>query len=50
MRTASKYGMAWVRHHDKYDGAVVDPTAAYQEPKNRIHAAIDTATSNGPAR
>jgi predicted dithiol-disulfide oxidoreductase (DUF899 family) len=27
------YGMAWVRHHDKYDGAVVDPKANYQEPK-----------------
>ena len=27
------YGMAWVRHHDKYDGAVVDPTATYKEPK-----------------
>jgi predicted dithiol-disulfide oxidoreductase (DUF899 family) len=27
------YGMAWVRHHDKYDGAVVDPKATYQEPK-----------------
>ncbi len=27
------YGMAWVRHHDRYDGAVVDPTASYQQPK-----------------
>jgi predicted dithiol-disulfide oxidoreductase (DUF899 family) len=27
------YGMAWVRHHDRYEGAVVDPTASYQEPK-----------------
>jgi predicted dithiol-disulfide oxidoreductase (DUF899 family) len=27
------YGMAWVRHHDKYEGAVVDPKAAYKEPK-----------------
>ncbi|HKM87744.1 MAG TPA: thioredoxin family protein [Xanthobacteraceae bacterium] len=27
------YGMAWVRHHDRYDGAVVDPKATYQEPK-----------------
>jgi predicted dithiol-disulfide oxidoreductase (DUF899 family) len=27
------YGMAWVRHHDRYAGAVVDPNAAYQEPK-----------------
>jgi predicted dithiol-disulfide oxidoreductase (DUF899 family) len=29
-----KYGMAWVRHHDKYAGAVVDPTAHYEEPKS----------------
>jgi predicted dithiol-disulfide oxidoreductase (DUF899 family) len=28
------YGMAWVRHHDKYAGAVVDPKASYQEPKS----------------
>jgi predicted dithiol-disulfide oxidoreductase (DUF899 family) len=28
------YGMAWVRHHDRYDGAVVDPKAHYQEPKS----------------
>jgi predicted dithiol-disulfide oxidoreductase (DUF899 family) len=28
-----KYGMAWVRHHDKYEGAVIDPKASYQEPK-----------------
>ena len=28
-----KFGMAWVRHHDKYSGAVVDPTATYKEPK-----------------
>jgi predicted dithiol-disulfide oxidoreductase (DUF899 family) len=27
------YGMAWVRHHDRYGGAVVDPNAPYQEPK-----------------
>ena len=27
------YGMAWVRHHDRYDGAVVDPKATYKEPK-----------------
>jgi len=30
---ALKYGMAWVRHHDKYEGAVVDPNASYKEPK-----------------
>jgi len=28
------YGMAWVRHHDRYDGAPVDPKAEYQEPKS----------------
>jgi len=28
------YGMAWVRHHDRYQGAVVDPKAKYQEPKS----------------
>ncbi len=27
------YGMAWVRHHDRYEGAVTDPNAAYKEPK-----------------
>jgi len=27
------YSMAWVRHHDRYDGAVVDPKAMYKEPK-----------------
>ena len=26
------YGMAWVRHHDRYDGALIDPKASYQEP------------------
>jgi predicted dithiol-disulfide oxidoreductase (DUF899 family) len=28
------YGMAWVRHHDRYDGAPVDPNATYQQPKS----------------
>jgi predicted dithiol-disulfide oxidoreductase (DUF899 family) len=28
-----RYGMAWVRHHDKYEGAVIDPKSAYTEPK-----------------
>jgi predicted dithiol-disulfide oxidoreductase (DUF899 family) len=27
------FSMAWVRHHDKYEGAAVDPNAQYQEPK-----------------
>jgi len=28
------WSMAWVRHHDRYDGAVVDKKASYQEPKS----------------
>ncbi|MGA3309316.1 MAG: thioredoxin family protein [Xanthobacteraceae bacterium] len=28
------YGMAWVRHHDKYEGAVVDPKAKYEQPNS----------------
>jgi predicted dithiol-disulfide oxidoreductase (DUF899 family) len=27
------WSMAWVRHHDRYDGAAVDSTATYIEPK-----------------
>jgi len=27
------YGMAWVRHHDRYAGAAVDPTASYKQPE-----------------
>jgi predicted dithiol-disulfide oxidoreductase (DUF899 family) len=27
------WSMAWVRHHDRYDNAVLDPKAQYQEPK-----------------
>jgi predicted dithiol-disulfide oxidoreductase (DUF899 family) len=26
--------MAWVRHHDRYEGAVVDTKASYQQPKS----------------
>ena len=29
-----RYGMAWVRHHDRYEGAVVDTKASYQQPKS----------------
>jgi len=30
-----KHSMAWVRHHDRYEnGAAVDPTAPYRQPKN----------------
>lgn len=29
------FSMAWVRHHDKYgDGYVLDPTAAYHDPRD----------------
>jgi predicted dithiol-disulfide oxidoreductase (DUF899 family) len=28
-----KFSMAWVRRHDEYDGASVDPNADYVEPK-----------------
>jgi predicted dithiol-disulfide oxidoreductase (DUF899 family) len=27
------WSMAWVRHHDRYDGAAVNPTATYEQPK-----------------
>ena len=29
-----EWSMAWVRHHDRYEGAVVDPKAGYQQPKS----------------
>jgi predicted dithiol-disulfide oxidoreductase (DUF899 family) len=28
------WSMAWVRHHDRYDGAAVDAKATYVQPKN----------------
>jgi predicted dithiol-disulfide oxidoreductase (DUF899 family) len=28
------FSMAWVRHHDKYEGAIVDTKASYQQPKS----------------
>jgi predicted dithiol-disulfide oxidoreductase (DUF899 family) len=31
--TGLAHSMAWVRHHDRYEGAVVDPQAPYQQPK-----------------
>jgi predicted dithiol-disulfide oxidoreductase (DUF899 family) len=31
---ALAWSMAWVRHHDRYDGAPVDTKASYQEPKS----------------
>jgi predicted dithiol-disulfide oxidoreductase (DUF899 family) len=27
------WSMAWVRHHDRYEGAAIDPKASYQQPK-----------------
>jgi predicted dithiol-disulfide oxidoreductase (DUF899 family) len=35
------FSMAWVRHHDKYEGAAVDPNAQYQEPKAAGAACCD---------
>ncbi|HUI12387.1 MAG TPA: thioredoxin family protein [Xanthobacteraceae bacterium] len=29
-----KFSMAWVRHHDRYDGAAVDTKASYRQPKS----------------
>ena len=28
------WSMAWVRHHDRYDNAAIDPKAQYREPKS----------------
>jgi predicted dithiol-disulfide oxidoreductase (DUF899 family) len=28
------FSMSWVRHHDRYDGAAIDPKASYQHPKS----------------
>jgi len=28
------WSMAWVRHHDRYDDAAIDPKAHYREPKS----------------
>jgi len=28
------WSMAWVRHHDRYEGAMVDTKASYREPKS----------------
>ena len=39
--------MAWVRHHDRYDGAAVDPKAKYVEPKSsEFLMRIGTVRSN----
>ena len=33
--------MAWVRHHDRYEGAVVDTKASYEQPKIRLMLRLD---------
>ena len=33
--------MAWVRHHDRYEGSVVDPKASYQQPKTAADSCCD---------
>jgi len=36
---ALAHSMAWVRHHDKYDGGYfVDPTQTYEQPKPTSHS------------
>jgi len=35
------WGMAWVRHHDRYEGAAIDPTATYKEPKKASDSCCD---------
>ena len=51
-----KHSMAWVRHHDKYDGSYfVDANAPYEQPKPASHsccsghAAFLTQQTTGPA-
>jgi predicted dithiol-disulfide oxidoreductase (DUF899 family) len=36
-----RYGMAWVRHHDKYEGTVADPAAHYQQPQSSAASCCD---------
>jgi predicted dithiol-disulfide oxidoreductase (DUF899 family) len=33
--------MAWVRHHDRYDGAAVNPRAQYEQPKSSSASCCD---------
>ena len=35
------FSMAWVRHHDRYDGAAVDAAASYQEPAKSSDSCCD---------
>ena len=35
------WSMAWVRHHDRYDGAAVNPRAQYEQPKGSSAACCD---------
>jgi len=39
------FSMAWVRHHDRYDGAAVDPAATYVEPKVASNGTPTTSSS-----
>ena len=38
---ALPWTMAWVRRHDEYEGAVVDPTAIYEQPKASASCCCD---------
>lgn len=35
------WSMAWVRHHDRYEGAAVDPGAQYEQPKSSSASCCD---------
>jgi predicted dithiol-disulfide oxidoreductase (DUF899 family) len=39
------FSMAWVRHHDRYDGATVDAAASYQEPTKASDKTSDASHS-----
>ena len=36
------FSMAWLRHHDRYDGYTLDPAATYQNPRD-----LDTCCKHG---
>jgi predicted dithiol-disulfide oxidoreductase (DUF899 family) len=36
-----QFSMAWVRHHDRYEGANVDAAASYQEPARKSDSCCD---------
>jgi predicted dithiol-disulfide oxidoreductase (DUF899 family) len=35
------WSMAWVRHHDRYEGAAVNPIAQYEQPKSSSASCCD---------